>query len=157
MALQSSKMWNIVATLAAGKVTRRGSSAGTTLRMVNGAAVTVFAVLCSGQTAGGLGPSFRSRASVREPGIRGGNRSLRHGGEHEPGRRLRLITPATRGNRASDARKSASHYNFRYSAMTTMNTTARNLLNGVVGAPGFEPGASCAQGRRATRLRYAPT
>ena len=27
----------------------------------------------------------------------------------------------------------------------------------VVGAPGFEPGASCAQGRRATRLRYAPT
>ena len=29
--------------------------------------------------------------------------------------------------------------------------------NEVVGAPGFEPGASCAQGRRATRLRYAPT
>src|SRR5579859_179154 len=29
--------------------------------------------------------------------------------------------------------------------------------NVVVGAPGFEPGASCAQGRRATRLRYAPT
>ena len=27
----------------------------------------------------------------------------------------------------------------------------------VVGAPGFEPGTSCAQGRRATRLRYAPT
>jgi hypothetical protein len=27
----------------------------------------------------------------------------------------------------------------------------------MVGAPGFEPGASCAQGRRATRLRYAPT
>ena len=27
----------------------------------------------------------------------------------------------------------------------------------LVGAPGFEPGASCAQGRRATRLRYAPT
>ena len=26
----------------------------------------------------------------------------------------------------------------------------------VVGAPGFEPGTSCAQGRRATRLRYAP-
>ena len=31
-----------------------------------------------------------------------------------------------------------------------------NSLN-LVGAPGFEPGASCAQGRRATRLRYAPT
>jgi hypothetical protein len=31
------------------------------------------------------------------------------------------------------------------------------LLKSLVGAPGFEPGASCAQGRRATRLRYAPT
>jgi hypothetical protein len=31
-----------------------------------------------------------------------------------------------------------------------------NLLKGLVGAPGFEPGTSCAQGRRATRLRYAP-
>jgi hypothetical protein len=30
-------------------------------------------------------------------------------------------------------------------------------LKSLVGAPGFEPGASCAQGRRATRLRYAPT
>ena len=27
----------------------------------------------------------------------------------------------------------------------------------LVGAPGFEPRTSCAQGRRATRLRYAPT
>jgi hypothetical protein len=27
----------------------------------------------------------------------------------------------------------------------------------MVGARGFEPRASCAQGRRATRLRYAPT
>jgi hypothetical protein len=27
----------------------------------------------------------------------------------------------------------------------------------VVGARGFEPRTSCAQGRRATRLRYAPT
>ena len=27
----------------------------------------------------------------------------------------------------------------------------------LVGAPGFGPGTSCAQGRRATRLRYAPT
>src|ERR1035438_2992264 len=26
----------------------------------------------------------------------------------------------------------------------------------LVGAPGFEPGTFCAQGRRATRLRYAP-
>jgi hypothetical protein len=29
--------------------------------------------------------------------------------------------------------------------------------NELVGASGFEPEASCAQGRRATRLRYAPT
>src|SRR5260221_674287 len=27
----------------------------------------------------------------------------------------------------------------------------------MVGAPGFEPGTSCAQGKRATRLRHAPT
>ena len=27
----------------------------------------------------------------------------------------------------------------------------------MVGAPGFEPGASCSQSRRATRLRHAPT
>ena len=33
---------------------------------------------------------------------------------------------------------------------------ARKCLKTLVGAPGFEPGASCAQGRRATRLRYAP-
>ncbi len=32
-----------------------------------------------------------------------------------------------------------------------------NSLQGLVGASGFEPGTSCAQGRRATRLRYAPT
>jgi hypothetical protein len=30
-------------------------------------------------------------------------------------------------------------------------------LTKLVGASGFEPEASCAQGRRATRLRYAPT
>jgi hypothetical protein len=30
-------------------------------------------------------------------------------------------------------------------------------LTSLVGASGFEPEASCAQGRRATRLRYAPT
>ena len=39
--------------------------------------------------------------------------------------------------------------------------TRRNKLNCfnelVVGARGFEPRTSCAQGRRATRLRYAPT
>jgi hypothetical protein len=31
-----------------------------------------------------------------------------------------------------------------------------NLLKGLVGAWRFELQASCAQGRRATRLRYAP-
>jgi hypothetical protein len=38
-------------------------------------------------------------------------------------------------------------------------STLRKLLMRInlVGASGFEPEASCAQGRRATRLRYAPT
>ena len=31
------------------------------------------------------------------------------------------------------------------------------LFGELVGARGFEPRTSCAQGRRATRLRYAPT
>ena len=34
---------------------------------------------------------------------------------------------------------------------------AANSLKRLVGARGFEPRTSCAQGRRATRLRYAPT
>jgi hypothetical protein len=42
-------------------------------------------------------------------------------------------------------------------AMKTTNVPAHKSLKSLVGAPGFEPGASCAQGRRATRLRYAPT
>ena len=38
-----------------------------------------------------------------------------------------------------------------------MMREASKLLKGLVGASGFEPETSCAQGRRATRLRYAPT
>ena len=38
-----------------------------------------------------------------------------------------------------------------------MTCEAANSLKGLVGARGFEPRTSCAQGRRATRLRYAPT
>src|SRR5487761_474055 len=30
-------------------------------------------------------------------------------------------------------------------------------LKALLGAPGFEPGTSCAQGKRATRLRHAPS
>jgi hypothetical protein len=37
-----------------------------------------------------------------------------------------------------------------------MERSAKYLKN-LVGAPRFELGTSCAQGRRATRLRYAPT
>ena len=37
-----------------------------------------------------------------------------------------------------------------------MNRSAK-YLKSLVGAPRFELGTSCAQGRRATRLRYAPT
>src|SRR5262249_48828493 len=56
-----------------------------------------------------------------------------------------------------DGKKQAGLYNFRYSGMRAMKKTVHNSLKDLVGAPGFEPGASCAQGRRATRLRYAPT
>jgi hypothetical protein len=38
-----------------------------------------------------------------------------------------------------------------------MMCDAANLLKGLVGAWRFELQTSCAQGRRATRLRYAPT
>jgi hypothetical protein len=38
-----------------------------------------------------------------------------------------------------------------------MMPEASNLLKGLVGAWRFELQTSCAQGRRATRLRYAPT
>jgi hypothetical protein len=41
--------------------------------------------------------------------------------------------------------------------MKAMKTNVHNSLKDLVGASGFEPEASCAQGRRATRLRYAPT
>jgi Phage integrase family len=54
----------------------------------------------------------------------------------------------------SDGKESARHYNFRYCAM---REKANAYNSDMVGAPGFEPGTSCAQGRRATRLRYAPT
>ncbi len=38
-----------------------------------------------------------------------------------------------------------------------MSMASCNLLWGLVGASRFELETSCAQGRRATRLRYAPT
>jgi hypothetical protein len=41
--------------------------------------------------------------------------------------------------------------------MRAMNANVYNLLKDLVGARGFEPRTSCAQDRRATRLRYAPT
>jgi hypothetical protein len=41
--------------------------------------------------------------------------------------------------------------------MKAVNMPTSKLLKSLVGASGFEPEASCAQGRRATRLRYAPT
>jgi hypothetical protein len=39
----------------------------------------------------------------------------------------------------------------------SINKSELKIQELVVGTPGFEPGASCAQGRRATRLRYTPT
>jgi hypothetical protein len=43
------------------------------------------------------------------------------------------------------------------SAMKTMRVEDCNSLRRLVGAWRFELQTSCAQGRRATRLRYAPT
>jgi hypothetical protein len=57
----------------------------------------------------------------------------------------------------SGRKKSGSTYNFHYIAMRAKTTMTCNSLKDLVGASGFEPEASCAQGRRATRLRYAPT
>src|SRR5260370_35486304 len=54
--------------------------------------------------------------------------------------------------------------NFSYCSQLHHNAAARKstlckllIYKSLVGASGFEPEASCAQGRRATRLRYAPT
>src|SRR5882672_7735839 len=54
--------------------------------------------------------------------------------------------------------------NFSYCSQLHHNAAARKstlckllIYKDLVGASGFEPEASCAQGRRATRLRYAPT
>jgi hypothetical protein len=43
------------------------------------------------------------------------------------------------------------------SGADSVNKSELKSLALVVGAPRFELGTSCAQGRRATRLRYAPT
>jgi hypothetical protein len=43
-------------------------------------------------------------------------------------------------------KESAGHCNFHYGAMRPMKPTAYKLLKQLVGASGFEPEASCAQG-----------
>jgi hypothetical protein len=43
------------------------------------------------------------------------------------------------------------------SGADSSNKSELKIQELVVGARGFEPRTSCAQGRRATRLRYAPT
>jgi hypothetical protein len=48
------------------------------------------------------------------------------------------------------------HHNAAPPKFTSSNNNSLSCRN-LVGASGFEPEASCAQGRRATRLRYAPT
>ena len=54
-------------------------------------------------------------------------------------------------------KKSRGTYNFHYIAMRAETLTTRKCLRSLVGARRFERRTSCAQGRRATRLRYAPT
>ena len=48
-------------------------------------------------------------------------------------------------------------YKNRYNSGGVQESMNANSLRVLVGARGFEPRTSCAQGRRATRLRYAPT
>ena len=57
--------------------------------------------------------------------------------------RVPRIFPMVSGNHGASATKKAAK-----------SRATRAIL---VGAPRFELGTSCAQGRRATRLRYAPT
>jgi hypothetical protein len=54
-------------------------------------------------------------------------------------------------------KKSQGPYKNRYSEDAASLMIKANSLKDLVGARGFEPRTSCAQGRRATRLRYAPT
>ena len=50
-----------------------------------------------------------------------------------------------------------SSYKIEYSGAFKAGRNDRKRLNLLVGASRFELETSCAQGRRATRLRYAPT
>src|SRR5438094_9070346 len=43
-----------------------------------------------------------------------------------------------------------------YASKSPRSGTMHKLLMNMVGAAGFEPATTCAQGRCATRLRYAP-
>jgi hypothetical protein len=45
-------------------------------------------------------------------------------------------------------------FGFQWQQLANRTLKTKELM---VGAPRFELGTSCAQGRRATRLRYAPT
>ena len=51
----------------------------------------------------------------------------------------------------------SSSYKIDYSGVSKATGNARIPLILLVGAAGFEPATPCAQGRCATRLRYAPT
>src|SRR5689334_21110259 len=59
--------------------------------------------------------------------------------------------------RPSKKSRSRAPLQFRYTATKSEFLSTRNFLISLVGATGFEPATPCAQGRCATRLRYAPT
>src|SRR5207302_1837436 len=71
------------------------------------------------------------------------------------GRREAGNIPHQRSN-GGRQRTSSGHKNGHSRSDQLMDRSAK-YLKSLVGAPRFELGTSCAQGRRATRLRYAPT
>ena len=71
------------------------------------------------------------------------------------GRREARDLPHQRFN-GGRQRTSSGHKNGHSRSDKLMDRSAK-YLKSLVGAPRFELGTSCAQGRRATRLRYAPT
>src|SRR5713226_6122196 len=69
---------------------------------------------------------------------------------------MRCVHPAAEQKRLAASEQAAGTKMGTAGRIKLMDRSAKYLKE-VVGAPRFELGTSCAQGRRATRLRYAPT
>src|SRR5713226_7100230 len=69
---------------------------------------------------------------------------------------MRCVHPAAEQKRLAASEQAAGTKMGTAGRIKLMDRSAK-YLKSLVGAPRFELGTSCAQGRRATRLRYAPT